>query len=638
MHIVCLCRGARKWVFLSAVILLIAYFILFSEQISSVSDRRFRNPSSFGRKQHQTTSEGKGLGFEQHPFVGGSSSIDQGLAQDDFSTEYGSSVEATDSGQSTMPSSTFMTTATSAYISTAKGEHTSLDPNSLPLATPSFIEDAHALPSNDAFMPHFSAIPSTIKNLTVKEAIGSCDYTEKELSHFQYEHDAYWRVNLTPDLFIGVKRHEWQTFIQRSLIPWLSVSSRFEGQGIIVVAGHPKSIKRLKVSLRALLNLGTTLPVELHYYGEEMDEVVKEELRAIYDKPFTTGTRLYFNDLAGSDQIIPSTYNKRTKINYQLKTAALINSRFAEPLLLDSDNVPAIDPTEIFRSKTYKEYGSVFWPDFSRTRPEHPAWAITNFPCRRDEYEFESGQVVVDKRRMFYHLQLAAWWNEQSYYNDILLGDKDTFRYAWHALRTKYGTPKKWITSVGFVADQLVDDEDPYGETRQGYCGHTFAQHHPDFTETDLSNPEGESGIAFFHGGTLKSISAPLMTRLRENKGGIFTHYKRSTFDEDWSGIEYNVGLRYWNAGFYYNVTEEPYLTGEEDFDLDDEPLGDTGIQALQLTDEDRMEGKALCTDWGEVEAKPLALIGEDGFDSRFERAGGYWMIEDNYRWGKSGA
>lgn len=49
-----------------------------------------------------------------------------------------------------------------------------------------------------------------------------------------------------------------------------------------------------------------------------------------------------------------------------LKTAALINSRFAEPLLLDSDNIPIIAPESLWESDEYREYGTIFWPDIAR--------------------------------------------------------------------------------------------------------------------------------------------------------------------------------------------------------------------------------------------------------------------------------
>ncbi|KAK4124409.1 glycosyltransferase family 71 protein [Parathielavia appendiculata] len=99
-----------------------------------------------------------------------------------------------------------------------------------------------------------------------------------------------------------------------------------------------------------------------------------------------------------------------------------------------------------------------------------------------DENEQESGQLMVGKRRYWYHLQLAAWLkNKQGeYYDKFLLGDKDMFSFAWHALKTDFGLPRKWLTSVGTRNDGF-------------YCGHTFAQHHPD-----------DRRIAFMHGGLTK--------------------------------------------------------------------------------------------------------------------------------------
>ena len=639
MHLACLFRGYRKWIFFSIILLTVSYCAVISNRSGALDNVKFSSQWASRYLSMPTEASGEHELNQQHVLAEHSSSVDPddlveaAVKEDVAFATLGGSVTIS------APSTTFLTIATSTASSrddNAPKEQN--DPTTSPTATtsmsvantPSLVPDAHRLPSNDGFLPHLAALAQG-PNLTVTDAMSKCDFTEKELSHFQYNEDAPWRVDLTIDLFIALKREEWMSFIQNDLIPWSNVSSRFEGQGIVVVAGHPRSIMRLKVTLRALIELGSTLPVEVHYYGDELSPASQQELIALYD-PLNTGTRLHFNDLSDSNQILESSYNKKIHINYNLKTAALINSRFLEPLLLDSDNIPAIDPRTLWASETYKEYGSVFWPDFSRTRPEHPAWAITNTYCRKDEYEFESGQVLVDKRRFFYHLQLAAWWNEQKYWNDILLGDKDTFRFAWHALKTAYGTPYKSITSVGFVAEQEY-----YGELREGYCGHTFAQHHPDFKDGKQLELGTKSGIAFFHGGTLKSVSAPLLTRLRENRGGIFTHYKRSQYDEDWSGIEYDVGLRYWSAGFYYNMTSEPVLTGEEDFDKDGKPISEEALKNLTLTREDR-HANVLCTDWGEIEAKPLSLIGEEGFEKKFEDAGGYWAVEDAYRWGKSGA
>lgn len=320
----------------------------------------------------------------------------------------------------------------------------------------------------------------------------------------------------------------------------------------------------------------------------------------------------------------------------------MLNSRFSDILLLDNDNIPTIDPIELFSSNTYQKYGSVFWPDVTRTRPEHPAWRITNTPCRRDEYEFETGQVMVNKFRLWYHLQLVSWLHTQPYWQQIVLGDKDLFRFAWHALRTDFGTPIKWLASIGFVAEQPNTEDDGVSDSDEGmhrkFCGHTYAQHHPDHSAALDSQV---SGIAFLHGGNLKSISAPLAARLKAAEGGIFTHYKSVDADmlENWGRIEDGVGQRRWNTGWYLNLTRkvpsENLISAEEDLDLDGKVIGKAGLETLEVTEADS-HSFTKCTDFSNRDAIHLAELGWEalGYEVLFSRAGGYWMIEDGRRWG----
>jgi alpha 1,2-mannosyltransferase len=311
-------------------------------------------------------------------------------------------------------------------------------------------------------------------DVTVAEANATCKWVEPTKVNFQWAADNEWIQHDPPEEEVNLRRSQWHEFIDNQLMPYASYKDRFEGRGIVIVAGNEKTLTRTRVILRALTKLGSKLPVELHYWDDEMTEKSKQELIKTYPA-------VSFNDLAKSSNIFKVKWVNTG--NYQFKTAAVLNSRFAEPLLLDSDNVPIIDPESLYESSVYKEYGTLFWPDITRTRPNNPAWAITNTHCRMNEYEQESGQLLVDKRKFFYHLQLAAWLNNEhgAYYNEILLGDKDMFRFAWHALKTKYGFPRKWLTSVGTLHEG-------------NYCGHSFAQHHPD------------GRVAFMHGGPSQDV------------------------------------------------------------------------------------------------------------------------------------
>ncbi|KPI35181.1 Alpha-1,2-mannosyltransferase MNN23 [Cyphellophora attinorum] len=479
--------------------------------------------------------------------------------------------------------------------------------------------DLHHLHNNDEFLPYIAGI-SSVPNLTVSTAYGTCKFTDEEMGSFVYNNDAPWVLEPTADDQIVSLREAWQSYVKRGLIPWEAVKDRYSGKGIVIVGGKGADVKRIVVALRALQKHGSKLPVEINYFDDELVDTTRQALTDIY------GDKLLFNDLAAEDQ--PWATFKVFKDNYQLKTAALVNSRFSEMLLLDSDNIPTRDPATLFESKAYKEFGSVFWPDFPRTRKEHPAWAAFNTPCRRGEYEFETGQALIDKRRHFYHLQFAAWMNTQPYWREMLLGDKDLFRYAWHALKTDFGTPFKWLTSIGFYAEQ----QDGEG-SKLAYCGHTFGQSFPDHDKDSAG-----SGIAFLHGGALKTVGGPLLARLRKLKGGIFTHFKRVKVEtlEDWSQVEYGVTLEHWRAGWYYNFTKEikaaDLLSPSDDFDLDGKPMGEAGLQAMELGEAD-MNKVVLCTDFAFVEPRPIAELGEDAtkFEQLYEDIGGYWAIEFGY-------
>lgn len=282
-------------------------------------------------------------------------------------------------------------------------------------------EYAHRFKSPDDFRDHFRVVRQ-LSSVSVLETKRTCNWNPHDLEGMQFTWglETDWVVNKVPREETEEKRREWQAYYENNLIPWSKAKSHFKGRGIICSAGNAGTLKRLAILLRQLNNLGSKLPVEVHYWAEEMNDKDKAFLSNIYSK-------ISFNDLSGPDQLwktgpMPLNYG-----HFNLKTAAVVNSKFEEFLLIDSDNLPVQLPETLFETDTYKEYGTIFWPDISRTRPENPMWAITRTFCKTDEYEQESGQLVVDKRRFFYHLQLAAWFNEQTYYRSLVLGDKDMY-------------------------------------------------------------------------------------------------------------------------------------------------------------------------------------------------------------------
>ncbi|KAK4041132.1 mannosyltransferase putative-domain-containing protein [Parachaetomium inaequale] len=422
-------------------------------------------------------------------------------------------------------------------------DHGYLSPNRTPTHSQKTAQpdpEAHKLPSADPFRAHFAAV-TRLKGVTMAEAKATCHWPQGEYVDFQFDADREWVVKDRSDEEIEARRK----------------------LGVVVLAGNHDTVMRLKVFLRRLVQLRSKIPVEIHYWDDEMTEDNLKDLGSIYQP-------VSFNDLSKPHNILH--IKDGLLINFQLKSAALVNSKFAEPLLLDSDNIPVLDPATLYDSRVYKEYRTVFWPDIARSWPHNPAWAITNTPCRMDEYEQESGQLMVDKRHYWYHLQLASWLNNEqgSYYNEFLLGDKDMFRFAWHALKTNYGRPKKWLTSVGNLNDGY-------------YCGHSFAQHHPD-----------DGRVAFLHGGLVKSVSLEVMRWNKEERGGYFQHYKRAASDED-PATNVHVQIIWDQAEYVPNHTK--------DFQV------------------------AMCTDMKDIKVRDLDEI-LPGWEKDYEELGGFWMLE----------
>jgi len=213
-------------------------------------------------------------------------------------------------------------------------------------------------------------------------------------------------------------------------------AGRFKGRGIVICGGGLKYFPCTWVCLNILRQVGCQLPVEVWYLGEkEMSRQMLELLSA-----------------QGAQCIDAEQVRERNPARilngWELKPYALIHSRFEEVLLLDADNVPITDPEYLFDEPKYQQTGAVFWPDFGQLAPEEPIWEI----CRvnyREEPEFESGQIILNKGRCWKALQVTMHMNEYSdFYFSYILGDKETFHMAWRRLGQEYAMPAREIEHI----------------------------------------------------------------------------------------------------------------------------------------------------------------------------------------------
>ena len=209
---------------------------------------------------------------------------------------------------------------------------------------------------------------------------------------------------------------------------------QFSGRGVVTCAGGRRYFPCAWVMIQMLRKLGCTLPVELwHRDAEEMTPVMKAILAP-----------LGVTCVDGSE--IRKQYPVRILNGLELKPYSIIHSRFQEVLFIDADNVPCVNPEFLFDAPEYQRTGAIFWPDFPGAGDRRcTMWRVCEVPPR-DEPAFESGQMLIDKRRSWKLLQVTMHMNEYSdFYYHHTNGDKDTFHMAWRRLNRPYAMPSRGL-------------------------------------------------------------------------------------------------------------------------------------------------------------------------------------------------
>ena len=203
----------------------------------------------------------------------------------------------------------------------------------------------------------------------------------------------------------------------------------FRGRGIVMGGGGLGYFSCAWVCIHQLRRVGCTLPIQLWYLGrKELDEQMRALVAPLGVECVDALT-------------IREQHAARMLAGWEIKPFSLLHCPFREVLLLDADNVPVVNPEYLFEALEFRETGAVFWPDYGRTKPDRTAWSVFGVPYR-DEPEFESGQILLNKERCWRPLNLAMWFNEHSYFfYDHVHGDKDTFRFAWHRLGQSFSMP-----------------------------------------------------------------------------------------------------------------------------------------------------------------------------------------------------
>jgi len=213
---------------------------------------------------------------------------------------------------------------------------------------------------------------------------------------------------------------------------------RYSGCGMVICAGGRTYFSCAWVLVNLLRSLRCRLPIEVWHRGRlEMNDRMIRLLESV------EGVRC-----VDASQVLERQTACRLN-GWEIKPYSIINCRFEEVLFIDCDNVPIRDPSFLLRAEPYVQLGAIFWPDRWMTAGDNEnfrtiadgAWEACGVP-RRDEPEFEAGQMVISKRVCWKALRLTMLFNEHSaFFYHLLLGDKDTFHMAWRRLGQDYAMP-----------------------------------------------------------------------------------------------------------------------------------------------------------------------------------------------------
>ena len=280
----------------------------------------------------------------------------------------------------------------------------------------------------------------------------------------------------------GDAHADWTAYIREAkaqLPPYPSL--RFEGKGIVMSAGGATYFTCAYVNIRAIRETHKcSLPIEVFYNG--MQEMSAYAVKYMED----TFANVRFIDI-NSHSDLPAGVSMKS---YAIKIFSILHSSFKEVLYIDADNIPATDPSFLFELKPYLKHGALFWPDFCNMHstkllstwdlfdlPRPSAWHTGDFwseKCQPDEpYEIESGELVVNKKKVWNGLMMTAFINAHSYHfhDRIIMGDKQTFSFGFNASGTPYEMVRKHPFGIGLSAELASGEE--------YFCANTVGQRHP---------------------------------------------------------------------------------------------------------------------------------------------------------------
>ncbi len=224
-----------------------------------------------------------------------------------------------------------------------------------------------------------------------------------------------------------------------------------QGTGIVFCAGDALAVERAIICSKILRYYNCSLPIEVFSFPDELSSLEERALRKEGMQLRTVG-QLEKGDMWKA---------------FHIKAAAIQQCSFNQILYLDTDSYLLRDPTYLFNSPQYQKHGILVWPDFTKSHPSNPAWRLLGIPCR-NEYEMESGQIIIDRTRHQDVLHVAEYMSqEEASFYKFTGGDRDSFRIAFLSLNKTWSGPSRTLATAGLAqpfGGHTMLQSDPFGK------------------------------------------------------------------------------------------------------------------------------------------------------------------------------
>ena len=321
-----------------------------------------------------------------------------------------------------------------------------------------------------------------------------------------------------------------------------------EGRGIVICGGGVPLFSTGLVVVKLLRQHGCNLPIEWCYADNgELPQDAINSLEAI------DGVRCVNLDE------VPA-YKGINKRGFQIKPMAICASSFQEVLFIDSDDLPIRDPSYLFETPEYQKTGALIWKDFWQFKVGDCFTAPDKKVCLHrllgieapeiGEFEFESGQLLINKAKHKKGMQMCLYMSLQSKdYHELSYGDKDCYALSFRATGEDYSLIEKSPGIVGKVSGN--DEFEGYGMIQHDPAGRQTWIH---MTIQAFDTKEGEWNAWVDSGAWVYIKHDPLCIGVRDqpNKAQALTDEIRRTqiiATDIWNEIlnDYNAVFKTFN-------------------------------------------------------------------------------------------